>query len=160
MLRVSRTWPLGYGIAVATTVIALVVSLLLRPIVTSDPFLLFFAAVAFSATFGLGPGLLATVLTILAVDYFLIGPGNQFNADPNDFVRVGLFALVALLVSTIQVRRRLAEGIAADQRERLRVTLSSIGDAVIATNTEGHIDFMNPVAEALTGWSQAEAAGK
>jgi diguanylate cyclase (GGDEF)-like protein/PAS domain S-box-containing protein len=47
------------------------------------------------------------------------------------------------------------------QREQnLRVTLSSIGDAVLATDTEGRVTMMNPVAEMLTGWSQAEALGK
>src|SRR5688572_18032495 len=47
-----------------------------------------------------------------------------------------------------------------EQRELLSVTLSSIGDAVIATDMNGCVTFMNPVAQSLTGWTQADAAGK
>lgn len=47
-----------------------------------------------------------------------------------------------------------------ESRESLRVTLSSIGDAVITTDAEGLVTFLNPVAEALTGWANADAAGK
>ncbi|MDD1605782.1 MAG: PAS domain S-box protein, partial [Methylococcaceae bacterium] len=43
--------------------------------------------------------------------------------------------------------------------ENLSVTLSSIGDAVIATDTEGRVTLMNPIAERLTGWTQADALG-
>src|SRR5687767_12297004 len=45
------------------------------------------------------------------------------------------------------------------QRELLRVTLSSIGDAVITTDKELSVTFLNPVAETLTGWTQEEATG-
>ena len=48
----------------------------------------------------------------------------------------------------------------AEQRERLRVTLKSIGDAVIATDPDGTVTYMNPVAEQLTGWQNADAAGR
>lgn len=44
--------------------------------------------------------------------------------------------------------------------ERLAITLQSIGDAIIATDLHGRVTLMNPVAEALTGWPRAEAAGQ
>ena len=46
------------------------------------------------------------------------------------------------------------------QSEWLRVTLASIGDAVISTDAEGRVTFLNAVAEALTGWPQTEAVGR
>lgn len=47
-----------------------------------------------------------------------------------------------------------------EREEWLSTTLGSIGDAVIATDAHGHIRFMNPVAESLTGWKEGDAAGK
>jgi len=57
-------------------------------------------------------------------------------------------------------RRRQAEEKLLEEHERLRVTLASIGDAVIATDVAGRVVFLNPVAEALTGWKQHEAEGQ
>ena len=45
------------------------------------------------------------------------------------------------------------------EQERWRITLASIGDGVIATDADGRITFMNRVAEQLTGWPSARAAG-
>jgi PAS domain S-box-containing protein len=46
------------------------------------------------------------------------------------------------------------------QREWYQVTLSSIGDAVITTDTQGKVTFLNPVAEMMTGWKTDEASGQ
>jgi PAS domain S-box-containing protein len=56
-------------------------------------------------------------------------------------------------------RQRTEESIRLE-RERLRITLSSIGDAVISTDADGRVTFLNEVAETLTGWPQADAAGR
>ncbi len=58
----------------------------------------------------------------------------------------------------ITERRALAAEL-AQQHEILRVTLHSIGDAVITTDAAGHVDWLNPTAERFTGWSVAEAKG-
>jgi PAS domain S-box-containing protein len=57
---------------------------------------------------------------------------------------------------------KIARDITGQKRdaERLKVTLSSIGDAVISTDMAGIVTFMNPVAEQLTGFTTAEAVGK
>ena len=56
--------------------------------------------------------------------------------------------------------RRLSEQRLAAEKERLRVTLGSIGDAVIATDVEGRVTLLNEVAAALTGWTLDEAVGR
>jgi len=55
--------------------------------------------------------------------------------------------------------RRRAEQALYQERERALITLHSIGDGVITTDAEGRVDYMNPVAEKVTGWSYGEAQG-
>jgi two-component system cell cycle sensor histidine kinase/response regulator CckA len=63
------------------------------------------------------------------------------------------------LLQEIQ-QKETAENLLADEKERLAVTLRSIGDGVITTDISGGVVLMNKVAESLTGWSQAEANGR
>lgn len=60
----------------------------------------------------------------------------------------------------ILLARRQDEEALRKQAELLRVTLASIGDAVISTDAGGRVTFMNAVAETLTGWPRAEAQGR
>ncbi len=57
-------------------------------------------------------------------------------------------------------QRRAAEDALFQAKERAEVTLHSIGDAVITTDTQGVVDYLNPVAETLTGWMQVDAMGQ
>lgn len=66
---------------------------------------------------------------------------------------------IAKVARDITEQKRLARELAA-QQEYFRVTLSSIGDAVIASDKQGRVTFINPCAEALTGWPAGEAAGR
>ncbi len=65
----------------------------------------------------------------------------------------------ALFMRDITARNRYQESLAAE-RERLLVTLRSIGDGVITTDTEGRVTLLNEVAEHLCGWTLAEAVGQ
>jgi PAS domain S-box-containing protein len=62
--------------------------------------------------------------------------------------------------TAIVLQRKRAEMFLSEERERLRITVSSIGDAVISTDAEGRVRLLNGVAESLTGWTQAEAVGR
>lgn len=65
------------------------------------------------------------------------------------------------MIGTIQdiTERKRAEEALFEAKERAQVTLDSIGDAVITTDARARVDYLNPVAERLTGWSNAEAVG-
>ncbi len=62
-------------------------------------------------------------------------------------------------IVNITERKRAEQAIFAE-KERAQVTLQSIGDAVISTDADGLIEYINPVAETLTAWSLAEARGQ
>ncbi len=75
-------------------------------------------------------------------------------------IKLGEGQIGAFLIYRDVTERKEAEAALASERERLAVTLRSIGDGVITTDTEGRITLVNRAAEALTGWRQSEALGR
>lgn len=106
-----------------------------------------------------GGGTLHAAVTRFRVgdDYGVLVSGSR-NADfPTEQDR--LLLGVGANQTAIVIQRRQAEEQVREQREWLRVTLSSIGDAVIATDTQERVTYLNEVAQQLTGWTQEDAEG-
>ncbi len=74
------------------------------------------------------------------------------------FVLVGLGAIIGIIISAIMVRRIARTETHLRFEKRLaEVTLHSVGEAVITTDVRGNISYINPVAEAMTGWPLVKA---
>lgn len=105
-----------YGLALASSGAVLAISLLLRPKVDLAVLPLFLSAVTLSAwAGGLGPGLVSTVLSSLAADYFFMSPVGSFNTEAH-VVHLGEFALSGLVITGLtsalrreNLRRRQAQ---------------------------------------------------
>jgi PAS domain S-box-containing protein len=91
----------------------------------------------------------------------LLGKFMLYYNQPRAFspAEVALAQTIAGQIA-VATQQRQAQAAVRNERERLHVTLSSIGDAVITTDGEGCITFMNGVAQALTEWPQPEALGR
>src|SRR5689334_12176146 len=114
--------PFRYGLAVALTIVALLLSLSLSPWVQESPFSLFLAAVAVSAWYGgLGPGLMATLLGGLICATFFLPPfASPTVATITSAVRLVIFLLVAILISSLSATLREAQRRAEASRQRLQ----------------------------------------
>lgn len=104
---------------------------------------------------GRNPGLLIAFIFEATLVYFQSAPYTTKSAVIT-FNRLALFVSLVLFASS----RRKAEEKLREQHELLKVTLKSIGDAVIATDADGKISFINPTAEQLTGWLSEDACLK
>jgi PAS domain S-box-containing protein len=117
---------------------------------------LFLVAVVLVSTYaGLPPALLCALLSAMTCN---ILSGQAIGAD--DLLRLSAFMIGATFVSSLSMARWDAERAAKNANKQLSITLKSIGDAVITTDQQGHVVFMNSIAQSLTGWSNEEATGR
>lgn len=148
--KVIKTTAFRYGIGFGAFVLTVIVALILQHFaIVIDLSLLVIGALIFSAWYGgRGPGLVVALLFELT---YLVFSKQRPSSWPAmvlvEFNRTSLLLILALLVSRLK-----------EQREWLRVTLSSIADGVIATALNGQVRFMNPTAEAITGFTRSEAS--
>lgn len=107
--------PVRYVVAALVVVAAVVVKLVLDPLTAQDtPFLLILGAIVVSAWYGgLGPGLLATGLSAVAIDYYFLSPRGSFSGFGPEFVDLAAFvvegALVSVLTSSLRSATHRAE---------------------------------------------------
>jgi len=80
---------------------------------------------------------------------------SSLHPAESDMQMIKLFAARA----SSELERKLSLGATLMEKERAQITLHSIGDGVITTDSSGCIDYMNPIAEALTGWRFHQAMG-
>ncbi len=140
-----------YGIALVAVVVAFVATYTTWPLLKPTPWRLSSsAAVMVNAWFG-GPGsvcLVATAVTAVLGQYFFIEPYGSFTIGGDGLVPILVFLAVSLFMGLLASARRQAEGHERAERTRFQATVTSIGDAVIATDAQGLVTFMNGVAEA------------
>src|ERR671932_2525558 len=99
-----------YASAVGLSALALVLMLLLRPLMESSIFFLFVVAVAISAMYGgLGPGLVATLISALEVNFFFLPPYNTLLSGTEDTLRLGIFLATGLIISWLAQSHKRAE---------------------------------------------------
>lgn len=162
--------PIHYIAALAMVSLAFLFRFVLHPALGSGvPFLFLYPAIFLAGWFGgMRPGLAATLLaTGLALYFLKINPSAAATFRLPAAVQLliffasgCLFCVLMGMMHHVVTKQRASHQEIADQHEWFSVTLRSIGDAVIVTDRNGLIKFMNGEAERLSGWTEAEAAGR
>ena len=154
---------MAYGSSLVVLAAALLLRYLLDPLMGDTlPLVTLFGAVAFAVWMGgYGPAIVSCVIGYVACAYLFIEPRGYLGlGEPMNLVGLAAYLFTCALIIGLGEAARAANRHTNEQRELLRVTLASIGDAVITTNVDGRVTYLNAVGESLTGWPQQEAAGQ
>lgn len=125
------------------------------------PYLQFFPAILVGAWYGgLGPGLVATVLSALAAMYFFLPPAGLAVGAVPDVVSLGFFVAIGAGISWLNQQLRTAAALSASRAERLDAIINTTVDGIIVIDTKGIIEGFNAGAERLFGYTQSEVLGR
>jgi PAS domain S-box-containing protein len=158
-----RDSPKNYVLGLLAVAVAVLLRWILDPLMgDAFPLVTLFGAVA--AAVWLGGYRVAIPITLIgyiACHYLFIEPRGEFEVtDTANLVGLVAYLFTCTLIILFGEEARIAHSRATASREVFRVTLRSIGDAVITTDTEGRITYLNEVGESLTGWSPQDALGQ
>ncbi len=152
-----------YAVALLCVVLGTLARAAITPSVgpTALPFIFFFPFIAVAAWYGGAvPAALATLLGAVAASFFFFEPIFGFGFGPAELWSLGAFLLASsVIIASIEIMHR-ARGLLIQSHDLIATTLASIGDAVILTDDQGRVTFLNPVAERLTHWARSDAVGR
>ncbi|WP_348251384.1 PAS domain S-box protein [Leptolyngbya subtilissima] len=159
---------LSYGLVLLNVTLTSVISLWLGSWIKPTPLALFYVAVMVSAWYGgLKPGLVATVLSALAINYFIPPHSALGIVDPGDLLRLGVFIIIALLISRLNQSRQVAlrqeQQLRAEAEAAQRQTahlLEHMTDAFVAFDRHWRYTYANPAALQMLQKSLEELIGK
>jgi PAS domain S-box-containing protein len=152
MVKIPRYQLWCYGVAAFSVALALLLTLLLEPFTSSKIYALFYAAVAISTYYGgMRAGLLATLLSTLAISYFFLPPVYSFaRMDLANLIQLSVFVLVTLLINSLNTALRDAKRRAETNlqklqasEERYRVLAENIPQLVWFARADGFVEYFN-----------------
>ena len=157
-----RSPVVAYAIALAALFTAIAARFLLDPWMgDSLPLVTLFGATAIAVWVGgYRPAIVAALVGYLVCNYFFIPPRGTLIVTPEMAVGAAAYVLTSAIIIAFGEGLRRATRRSDHEREMLRVTFASMGDAVITTDEAGRVTSLNEIAEALTGWSTGDAAGR
>ncbi|HKR21386.1 MAG TPA: PAS domain S-box protein, partial [Pyrinomonadaceae bacterium] len=153
----------AYVLGFVALLIALLLRWLIDPLIGDTlPLVTLFGAVAAAAWLGgYRLAIPVAVLGFVACHYLFIEPrGDIVLSDVPNFVGSLAYFFTSAVIIAFGEAARVAQRRTAESREVFRVTLRSIGDAVITTDIAGCVTYINGIGESLTGWSHDEALGQ
>jgi PAS domain S-box-containing protein len=157
-----------YGLALLLAIAAIAVRAWLDPYLGGESIAIFLAAILAGAWFGgVGPALFTLVVLHIVHGYWYSTPTAPWELNIAAFVTTAAWYVVGITAGVLSQMRTAAQRRAHDkhleaasQREHLHTTLSCMADGVLVTGVDGRVTLLNRAAEALTGWSLADAQGK